>query len=275
MVLGVKSCQVRRKHMPRHQRILSKTGTYHVMMRGNEKKNLFLDEEDKQRFLETLFAKKIEAGFSLLAYCLMDNHVHLVIQEGEESLATIMKRINASYAYYFNQKYKRVGHLFQDRFKSETIDDERYLMAVTRYIHNNPVKAGIGEKPEDYKWSSYKCYLAPDKPESRNVNTDVILSSISLDQKQAINEFKRFSLQADTSEFMDINEDDSWTLEESKAYLEEYMKTEWPGYQLQELMKNKHTRNEIVQHIRQKTNLSIRKTADLLGITRGSIQYLK
>lgn len=261
--------------MPRHQQILSKTGMYHVMMRGNERKNLFLDEEDKQRFLETLFAKKKETGFSLLIYCLMDNHVHLVIQEGQESLATTMKRINANYVYYFNQKYNRVGHLFQDRFKSETIEDERYMMAVTRYIHNNPIKAGIVEKPEDYKWSSYKCYLAPDKPESRNVNTDVILSSISLDQTQAINEFKRFSLQEDTNKFMDINEDEAWTLEESKAYLEEYLKKQWSGYQLQELMKNQNTRNEIVLHIREKTNLSIRKTADLLGITRGSIQYLK
>lgn len=261
--------------MPRHQRILSKTGTYHVMMRGNERKNLFLDKEDRQRFLETLFAKKKEAGFSLFAFCLMDNHVHLVIQEGQESLATTMKRINASYAYYFNQKYNRVGHLFQDRFKSENIEDERYLMAVTRYIHNNPVKAGIVEKAEDYKWSSYKYYLAPDKLESRNVNTDVILSSISLDQTQAIKEFKEFSLQKDTNQFMEINEDEAWTLKESKVYLEEYLKKEWSGYQMQELMKNKNTRNEIVLHIREKTNLSIRRTADLLGITRGRIQYLK
>lgn len=261
--------------MPRHQRILSTTGTYHVMMRGNERKNLFLDEEDKQRFLETLFAKKKEAGFYLLIYCLMDNHVHLVIQEGEESLAVIMKRINASYAYYFNQKYNRVGHLFQDRFKSETIEDERYLMAVTRYIHNNPVKAGIVEKPGDYKWSSYLCYLAPTKPEARNVNTGIILNLISADQDQAVNEFKRFSMQEDANEFMDIDEDREWTLEESKVYLEEYLKTQWPGYQLQELMKNKNTRNEIARHIREKTNLSIRKTADMLGITRGSIQYLK
>jgi putative transposase len=74
--------------MPRHKRILSKTGIYHVMMRGNEKKNLFLDEEDKQHFLDTLFIKKKETGFFLYAYCLMTNHIHLLIQEGQESLAT-------------------------------------------------------------------------------------------------------------------------------------------------------------------------------------------
>lgn len=261
--------------MPRHQRILSKTGTYHIMMRGNERKNLFLDEEDKQRFLETLFAKKKETGFFLLVYCLMDNHVHLVVQVGEEALATTMKRINASYAFYFNQKYNRVGHLFQDRFKSEPVEDEKYLMAVTRYIHNNPVKAGIVNKPEDYKWSSFKNYLRPDKPESENLDIQIILSSIALNEVQAIEEFKRFSMQNDDIEFMDISEDEPWTLEESKIYLEEYLKKSWPGYDLHELMKNKDTRNEIVLHIRKKTNLSIRKIADLLGITRGSIQYLK
>ncbi len=260
--------------MPRNQRILSNTGTYHIMMRGNERKNLFLDEEDKQRFLEIVFAKKKEAGFSLLAYCLMNNHVHLVLQVGEEELATTMKRINASYAYYFNQKYNRVGHLFQDRFKSEPIEDERYLMAVARYIHNNPVKAGIVEKIRDYRWSSYRCYLSPEKPESSNVNTEIILGSISLNQKKAIEEFKRFSLQEETQAFLDISEDEVWTLEQSKEYLTGYLKKEWDGYELQELMKNKQTRNEIALHIMEKTNLSIRKTANLLGITRGSIQYL-
>lgn len=261
--------------MPRNQRRLSKTGTYHIMMRGNERKNLFLDEEDKQRFLETLFAKKKETGFFLLVYCLMDNHVHLVLQVGEEELATTMKRINASYAYYFNQKYNRVGHLFQDRFKSEPIEDEKYLMAVTRYIHNNPVKASIVEQPENYNWSSLKAYFTPEKLKTNQVDIDIILDSIALDRKQAIKEFKRFSMQNDENEFMDIRDDESWTIEESKLWLEEYLRKSWPGYELSELMKNKNTKREIVLHIRKNTKLSIRKVADLLGIERGSIQYLK
>lgn len=178
--------------MPRHQRILSETGTYHVMMRGNERKNLFQGDEDKQRFLETLFVKRKETGFSVYAYCLMDNHIHLLIKESEESLATTMKRVNASYAFYFNQKYHRVGHLFQDRFKSEPVEDDRYLMAVARYIHNNPVKAGMVDTLEQYKWSSYRCYLAPDKPESRNVDTAFILSSISINQQEAIHNSSAF-----------------------------------------------------------------------------------
>ena len=261
--------------MPRHQRILSETGTYHVMMRGNEKKNLFQGDEDKQRFLETLFIKKRETGFSVYAYCLMDNHVHLLIKEREESLATTMKRVNASYAFYFNQKYHRVGHLFQDRFKSEPVEDDRYLMAVARYIHNNPVKAGMVDTLEQYKWSSYRCYLAPDKPESRNVDTAFILSSISINQQEAIHEFNRFSMETDPNHYLDITDEAAWTLEEGKLFLLEYLNKVWPGNSLEELMMNPETRSEIAGHMRGKTNLSVRKIADLLGVKRGSVQYVK
>jgi REP element-mobilizing transposase RayT len=85
----------------------------------------------------------------------MDNHVHLLINEGDDEIGKIMKRINISYSYYFNKKYGRIGHLFQDRFKSEGIDSDAYLLSVVRYIHNNPVKAGLVKNIEEYKWSSY------------------------------------------------------------------------------------------------------------------------
>lgn len=261
--------------MPRQQRVLSETGIYHVMMRGNERKNLFQGEEDKQRFLETLFGKKEEAGFSVYAYCLMDNHIHLLIKEGRESLATTMKRINTSYAYYFNQKYNRVGHLFQGRFKSEPVEDDRYLMAVARYIHNNPVKAGMVDRLEQYRWSSYRSYLAPDKAESRNVDTELILSFISLNHQEAVHEFICFSMETDQNNFLDINNEVAWTLEDGKLFLAEYLNKEWPGSSLEKLMLNPETRNEIVAYLRGETNLSVRKIAGLLGINRGSVQYIK
>lgn len=259
--------------MPRHQRILSETGTYHVMMRGNERKNLFLNENDKQRFLETLFMKKEETGFHLYAYCLMDNHVHLVIQAEQESLATTMKRVNASYASYFNQQHQRVGHLFQDRFKSEPIEDEQYLMSVIRYIHNNPVKAGMVEKPDQYRWSSFKSYLAPNK--TRNVDAAFVLSIISDNQQEAIDEFIRFSQGTDQNDFLDMNENIPLTMQEGKQFLHEYLKETWSEYSLEELVKNPETRNEVIAYLRANTRLSIRKIADLLGVTRGSVQYIK
>jgi putative transposase len=258
--------------MPRHQRILSETGTYHVMLRGNERKNLFLDNEDKQRFLDTLFVKKKETGFLIYAYCLMDNHVHLLVREAPEGLANMMKRINTSYAYYFNKKTHRVGHLFQDRFKSEPIEDERNLLAVIRYIHDNPVKAGIVKKTEQYRWSSYDSYLNPQKVAARIVDTDFILSIFANNQKVAIQEFKTFSLVQDDSEFLDIEAGNIWTEEEGKAYLEKYLTKRWSGKSMEELINNLDTRTEIIAYLKTNTHLSIRAIAGLLGINRGIVQ---
>lgn len=273
--MGIVIIWKERKAMPRHQRILSENGTYHVMMRGNEKKNLFRNQEDKQRFIETLFTKKVETGFSVYAYCLMDNHVHLLVREGPEGLATMMKRINGSYAYYFNQKYHRVGHLFQDRFKSEPIGDDRHLLAVIRYIHNNPVKAGLVKKPEQYRWSSYASYLNAHKPEAKMVETEFILSIFANDQKTAIQEFKSFSMENDESEFLDLEEESIRTIEEGLSYLDEYITKRWPGKNLTDLMKNKSTRTELILDLKNNTGLSIRTIADLLGINRGIVQKTK
>ncbi|MCC5468750.1 transposase, partial [Pelosinus sp. Bkl1] len=88
----------------------------------------------------------------------MDNHIHLIIKEGKDPIASIVKRIATSYSYYFNKKYKRIGHVFQERFKSENIEDESYLLAAIRYVHQNPVKPGIGAV-DGYKWSSYRDYI--------------------------------------------------------------------------------------------------------------------
>lgn len=258
--------------MPRYRRILSENGIYHVMIRGNERKNLFLDEEDKQRFIEILTVKKREAGFLIYAYCLMDNHVHLLVRESAEGLATMMKRINVSYVYYFNQKNHRTGHLFQDRFKSEPIDNERYLLAVLRYIHNNPVKAGIVEKPRQYKWSSYNSYLNPHKSETKMVDTEFILSLMADDQEKAIRQFKLFSIEKDESKFLDLEESNILTVEEAKSYLEEYLAKRWVGKSMEELINNKDSRRVIITDLKTNTRLSVRTIANLLGLNRGIVQ---
>jgi len=186
-----------------------------------------------------------------------------------------MKRINASYAYYFNQKNHRVGHLFQDRFKSEPINDERYLLAAIRYIHNNPVKASIVEKPGQYKWSSYNIYLNPNKPEAKMVDVEFILSIMAKDRKTAIQEFKKFSIEKDESEFLDVEEGAVWTIEEGRAYLEEKLPKRWEGKSMQELIKNKESRTDLIVNLKTNTKLSVRAIADLLGINRGIVQKTK
>jgi REP element-mobilizing transposase RayT len=124
------------------------------MLRGVNSQTIFEDEEDNLKFLECLGACKEISGFVLYAYCLMGNHIHLLLEERREKLATIFERINTRYAVWFNRKYGRVGYLFQSRFKSEPVDDDLYFFTLLRYIYNNPVKAGLAKTPQEYYWSS-------------------------------------------------------------------------------------------------------------------------
>lgn len=145
--------------MPRQARKRSESGIYHIMLRGINRQDIFIDEQDKEKFLKTLKHYKDISGYKVFAYCLMSNHVHLLIKTEKENLDLILKRIAGSYVYWYNWKYKRIGHLFQDRFKSEPVDSDEYFLTVLRYIHQNPVKAGFCEHISDYQYSSYNHYL--------------------------------------------------------------------------------------------------------------------
>lgn len=153
--------------MPRQARRHAESGIYHVMLRGINRQQIFEDEEDNQKFLWILKECKEISEFKLLAFCLLGNHVHLLVKEGKEPLEQVFKRLGGRFVYWYNVKYQRVGHLFQDRFKSEPVDSDAYLLTVIRYIHQNPVKAGLCEKPEDYPYSSWKEYLS--QPELADV----------------------------------------------------------------------------------------------------------
>ena len=142
--------------MPRAERKQSKTGIYHIMLRGINKQLIFEETEDYLKFLSFLSEVKRISDFKLYAYCLMGNHVHLLMKEGGEPLSQIFRRLGARYVFWFNWKYERTGHLFQDRFKSEPIEsDEHFIMALI-YIYQNPVKAELCKHPKDYRWSSRK-----------------------------------------------------------------------------------------------------------------------
>ena len=145
--------------MPRSARKISSTGIYHAMLRGINQQNIFEDEEDFLRFLTVVGECKDISGFELYAYCLMTNHVHFLIKTVEEPLEMIFKRIGSRYVYWYNLKYQRSGHLFQDRYKSEIVENESYFLTALRYIIQNPMKAGIEDAPGNYPWSSYRAYL--------------------------------------------------------------------------------------------------------------------
>ncbi|MFT3970190.1 MAG: transposase [Micropruina sp.] len=140
--------------MARQPRRSSETGVHHVMLRGVNRDVIFLEDDDYEQFLRALQDTKAASGCAVLAYCLMTNHVHLVLHTESEPIGAVMKRLGVRYANRFNRKYGRVGHVFQDRFASKPIEDDAYLSAVLPYIWNNPVVAGMATRPEDYPWSS-------------------------------------------------------------------------------------------------------------------------
>jgi len=260
--------------MPRQARIYSETGIYHIMMRGNEKRKIFLDDEDRRRFIYTLFEKASEEKSDIYAYCLMDNHIHLLLHEDGANIARLMKRINVSFVYYFNKKYKRVGHLFQDRYKSEVVDNEEYLLAAVRYIHNNPVKAGIVSSPEEYWWSSYYDYINTKK--RNELITYKILNLFSENIAVAVKQFIDFSSIDCDIEFIDFIEKskDEIRLEQEKHAMETLdANLSNKGLRIEDLLKkeNCRLRNESIIYLKKEFNLSARQMALITNVSRGTV----
>lgn len=144
--------------MPRRARIAFEQAFFHVFSRGVAKQPIFLDEQDYQQFLRRLQLLKTKKLFDheIYAYVLMPNHFHLLLQTKKTPLAKIMSSLLTSYSMYFNRKYQRVGPLFQNRFKSKLCDRDSYFLGASRYIHLNPIEAGIATSFDEYPWSSYQ-----------------------------------------------------------------------------------------------------------------------
>jgi len=140
------------------KRTKAESNVYHVIMRGVNKQVIFEDSEDRQKFINILQKYQEESGYGILGWCLMSNHVHLVMQFKDEDISTSMHKIQVSYAKYFNGKYERVGHLFQNRYASEPVENSQYFVTLIHYLHMNPVKAGIVDEPGKYVWSSFREY---------------------------------------------------------------------------------------------------------------------
>jgi REP element-mobilizing transposase RayT/DNA-binding CsgD family transcriptional regulator len=169
-------------------------GIYHVIARGNNKEYIFRESIDKGYFIKILKQSQEGNNYRIFGYVLMDNHYHLLIQTMDKKLQEMMHQINNKYSKYFNYKYKRVGHVFQGRYKSIIIQDERYLLSVLRYIHQNPIKAYMCQNIEDYKWSSDVFYRRDIKG---FVNIDIILSMLDNDRKEAIRKYKELMKEYD------------------------------------------------------------------------------
>ncbi|MBE6065446.1 transposase [Clostridium cochlearium] len=163
---------------------------YHITSRGNRRNDIFRDEEDFQVYI-TIIENSLEhfkGQFELICYCLMDNHVHLLLKSKDRHIKFLMSRINSIYAKYFNEKYNYCGHLYEKRYFSELIEKDSQLLETSRYIHLNPVKANMVENPEDYKWSSYKMYIGQEK--EKLIKSDEVLNYFKEENKREL--YKEF-----------------------------------------------------------------------------------
>lgn len=244
------------------------------MARGNERKTIFHRDNDMQRFLEILSDKMKNGEYILFAYCLMKNHIHLIIKAENEDISRIMKRINVSYAIYYNKKYDKVGHVFQDRYKSEPIEDDNYLLGAIRYVHNNPVKANIVKNAKDYPWSSYNQYISKDKSQNI-VEADSILEFYSKDKNMAMKLFKEFTSTENDDKYLDDNEDKKEELKEIKKvqkFIQNFLQDK--NMDFDSLINDKKyifTRDKFISELKENTNLSIRKLASLIGVDKNTI----
>lgn len=262
--------------MARQLRKKSGTGIYHVMVRGINRQDIFEDEEDYLQMVSILRAlsdRHDEQGLRLpplsifYAYCLMSNHLHLLLREQEEKVSDVVKRIGVTYAHYFNKKYERSGHLFQDRFRSEPVDSLEYFVTLLRYIHQNPLKAGIVNNILDYPWSSWKEY-AFDSNSNTFCSTRAVFSRIS---KEDLRELVYTPVEG-SEKILDIDTDCSKPVSDSeiKSFLVDSQGIVNP-LMVQSLEKSR--RNEVLRTMLS-LGAGIRQLSRLTGVSFGVIQKL-
>ena len=244
--------------MPRASRKKSESGIYHIMLRGINQQVIFEDDEDYEKFIETIRNYKAVSGYKVFAYCLMSNHIHLLLKVEKEDIDLIVKRIAGSYVYWYNWKYYRKGHLFQDRFKSEPVEDETYFLTVLRYIHQNPTKTGF--KIDEYEFSSYNEYM---KDESKIVDLDFALSLMGKE------EFVSFNSACNEDCCLDVDEQRFRLNDnEARAIIKDISKCDG-AIEFQQLAKDK--RDSYIEKLKQE-GLSIRQISRLTGVSFGVVR---
>ena len=249
--------------MPRTRRTLSLSQTYHVILRGINQQLLFEEKADYASFLSILKVCKEQDHFLLLAYCLMDNHVHLLIQEGDVPLSLLMSHIEIRYARWYNHKYDRSGYLFQERYKSCPVNGTSYLLSVFRYIHQNPYHAWIERQVGTYPWSSFCEYQS-----GSEVITDCEQMRAQFESKEAMLLFLQTPVTEQHLEYFSWNRIPD---PEAIHLMKELTGCSGPG-EFQKL--DIETRNTFLRELL-KSGLSIRQLSRLSGISRGIIEYVK
>jgi REP element-mobilizing transposase RayT len=247
--------------MSRQARQKSESGIYHIIIRGINKQVIFEDDEDREKFIGYLQYYKKVASYIVYGYCLMDNHIHLLIKEGKEPIGHTMKRIGVSYVGWYNRKYDRVGHLFQDRFKSEVVETDEYLLTVLRYIHQNPIKAGKEKNVVNYKWSSYAEYIGQNKI----IETGFILDIFAEEREKSISSFKKYMNEQADDNCIEMKVVKRITDEDAKKMIQKYANVKM-ATELQNMERTR--RDEIIRRIKEVDGVSTRQIARVTGMSQ-------
>jgi len=251
--------------MPRKARVKSNNGIYHIMLRGANRQEIFHDDEDCIKFLNIIEKYKRKSEIKVYAWCLMSNHVHLLIKEGNEPISVTMKRIGVSFVWYYNWKYSTTGHLFQDRFKSENVETYKYLLTVIRYIHQNPVKAGIVNSADEWRWSSCRGYYGKPLHPRNLLDADFVFRLISTDLSIAKARFQIFNERKNNDECLNVRASiRRLSDEEARQKIKQLLGT-IDIAQVKSLPRLK--RNEIFRKIKVIDGLSQRQAARILGVS--------
>lgn len=271
--------QRRLDRLPRQPRRKSQSKVYHCMLRGVNKQDIFFEETDYLEFQDIIRKTKKKFLYQLYSYVLMPNHIHLEIKDENRKLSQIIHSIGTSYANYFNKKYERKGHLFENRFQSKNVENTYYILNLVRYIHQNPLKAGIS-KMEEYKWSSYIEYFKSEqiKAENKIVDTQELLEIFSNEKEQDREVFLKFNEKSlkfqESTELLEYEMKNKLTDEELIYFIKEELEI----YNIQEIQKyDRNYRNEIIQKVRRIKGVTQQQIARVLGINIRLVQraYLR
>lgn len=244
--------------MPRTAREKSMTGIYHIMLRGIDKRDLFLKESDYQKFIYYLEKAKEKCDFTIYAYCLMTNHIHILINTEGQDIGDVVRRVTVGYAQYHNIKNGRTGHLFQNRFRSEAVETTEYLLQVLRYIHQNPLKAGMVKSINEYKWSSFTSYLEMDDT--------LVQTTLGLSMFKDIDHFVSFMNQSNNTQCLEYTLRKRYTDDDLYEVISSLVDIDT----LNDL--DRKSRDKIIANIKEVTESSNRQLSRVLKVGRGIIE---
>ena len=238
---------------------------YHITSRGNERKTIFLDEADRRKFLSLLGEYHDRYGIVLHTYVLMDNHYHIILETPRGNLLKVMHGLNSGYTGYFNRRHGRVGHLFQGRYRAILVEKDSYLVPLSRYVHLNPVRAGVVEKPEQYAWSSYLEYIGRGRKE-RWMEYDGVLCQFSTNRRRAERKYIEYLREA-------IKKKTETPLKE--IYGQVILGGEGFGERIKRMLKGKRLSQDVVARKKLKEHATLGEIVEavrrVFGVNKGAI----